>query len=287
MEGRKRRPALPAWFGLEQYAAAAEMDAVDWLLNLKFRAWLADEHDEEGESLIRSRSPVLRRREATTREALGELEHSHPPVLGEHVPLAFIDALLSEPPRLGSGVRPLTVQELYFFERMLPQPVRDLGADRSRWRRRSTDPPAYFERFDHAFEHQMLGRLVRIDLSLPDDVLLADLQSFLRAERADVAKYGGPYLHSLRLAGKRHAPNLGTLAGLQLLPFLDLKRTFEAAGQSVTNYAMAVHFLGLDPKTFKRTLEYAELATDEHALNAWLTPLARGVEPRSKRPRGR
>ena len=48
---------------------------------------------------------------------------------------------------------------------------------------------------------QMVNRFVRVDLSLPDDVLRADFDEFLAAERRSLAQIGGeqPYREAARL----------------------------------------------------------------------------------------
>lgn len=279
---RRAGAKLPEWFNLSRYADAAQMDACDWFLNLLIRNWLARACDEECEYVLRTHGPLLRRHDQA------QVNEFRMFFFGRegHAPSGFLPMLSGK--SIPAGIDPLSVEALYVFERLLPDDVREAGAsyEPGGYRKPAT-PEAFFGRVDHAFAQQMLGRFVRINLALPDDVLLEDLTRFLARERAELAAIGGkqPYREAVKVVDKTRGRNLGTLSTLQVLPFLDLDRWQHANSVSMTDYTLAKS-IGLDSASrLKETRRYAGLALDELALRAWLEPLVRGIPPKSKRRR--
>lgn len=257
------------------------MDAADWFLNLLIRNWLARTQNADVELLLRARGPLIRRRDL---QQVNELTFSF---WGreEQAPSGLLR--LASGSGLYPGIEPLTVAAYYFFERRLPDKVRTAGAAHTPDRSLAVDVSAAFlGRLDHAFTPQMLSRFVRVNMALPDDVLLEDLRQFLAKERAELAAIGGqqPYREAIRVVEKKRGRNLQTLSTLKVLPYLDVSRWQVENGANSSDYAIA-KWLDIDRSRLKETRSYARLAMDELALRAWLEPLVRGVRPKSKRPR--
>ena len=271
---------LPVWFDLDRYACTHALDAGEWLMNLLFRCWVARTNDPFGLRVVQGVRPVLRRGDPEQIQTLAEVFF-----MREHKAPGGLLALLEGRPVRG-GVQPLTILELYHFEGKLPADVRERGARYTQGDRTSAGcPDVFLGRLDHAFEPQMLGRFVRVDLSLPDGVLLHDLATFIRSEREDLAKKGGkqPYREAVRIADKKR-PRLSTLATIGLLPFLDLQQWADSCQPPVTDYQLA-GLIGTDPNRMGHVREYAERCHQEVVIRAWLEPAARGVPAKSKRPR--
>lgn len=298
--GRPKNPIQkPLWFDLGPYAAAFGMTPLDWLLNLKLRAWLhrvlvkqddPPRHRASGvrsiadaiEELLRDHGPVLKLDDPVHRNELNGVLLLEWPTPGSHHETAFIWDLLADPPRITPGVSPLEVWQLYFWERRLPEEVRAAGAKHANGWRADRVPPAYKGRVDHAFPDRYLHRFTTVNLAMPDHVLVHDLLAFVRQERAESEARNVPYREALRTVNKRKVIDLDTLAKRQVLPLLDLQRWAAGHGVKWTDYQLR-KLLGLDnAKELKEALGYADLATFEHALHAWLGPRARGVPPRSK-----
>jgi hypothetical protein len=275
---RRKRPLGPAWFDLERYACAAELDAGEWLLNLLFRCWIGRTGDPFGASVVQGPRPVLRRGDA---EQIEWLERRFLLREGD-APGGLLRLLRGEPPR--SGIRPLTVRDHYEFQGRLPEELQERGSryaqdDRSP----QNTPPAFLGRFDHAFNPPFLGRFVRIDLALPDRALLSDLASFLQSERAELARLGGdqPYRAAVRTANKKR-PRLRTLATYGLLPYLDLQSWALSCSPVPSDYQLAA-LIGTASNNMARVRELADRCQHDLVIRAWLEPAARGIPSKSKR----
>lgn len=281
------RKAAPDWFRLERYAAAADLDAGDWLLNLAARCWFGERPDPEAEELIRA-EPVFRRDDP--RHDLG-LRHI---AAGTQRGLPRLVREALDAGRVASGIKPVSVSELYYFEKRLPADVRAFGAtfdpERTAPMRAALSPPAFRGRLDHAFgmtpDRQRTGRFVRIDLSLPNEVLTADLLAWLKGERRELAALGErlPYRQAAGL--KMNRRNLPKLAGLGLLPFLDLDRWNRHTAAGYSFHALRELILG-DKGKDRLLRGYAALALDELKLGAFFGILDRRSprEP-TRRPTG-
>lgn len=271
----------PDWFCLDAYRQAENLDAADWLLNLLFRIRDKQNDNQFINKVLRTAGPVLKRDCAELRKFFHRCRCSFRN-LGAHV---YVDGLMEDPPRVPSGIAPLTVEELYGFEGMLPESVRRVGREVGTRRfREATDPPAFYGRVDHAMEPQHTGRFVRVNLSLPDDVLFEDLKSFLSRERADLKQLPEPqpYQEAVNVVRKKKATQLKTLATIGLLPYLDLQDWLATSGKAMSDYELA-RVIEIPGNRLKETKRYARSAQDELALIAWLGPRVRGVPPRSKR----
>lgn len=281
--GRKRKAAsLPAWFDLDRYADAEDMDAGDWLLNLTFRRWLADEGEPQDEALLREFGPVLRRSDQRQEwEIFGPWQQGTWRMSSD-----VLEARKAG--RVRSGIGPLTVPELYLFEGMLPGEVRAFGARFKPGRFTTRDaPPAFDGRLDHAFEMQMLGRFVRVDLSLPDDVLIADVQAFLTSEREALARLGGPQPYREAAGLKAHAHDLRSLSNVGLLPFLDLDRWQRSQGLEL-DFSGVRGLMTADRSRDKELRQRVAMARDQMKLRAWFARLERSAKavPRRRAKRG-
>lgn len=279
------QPGAPTWFDLSNYGNVGTLDAADWLLNLQFRNWVWRYRSGEGMEAIR-KSPVLRRADPAAADAVRSA--GYPP--WDEIARAqrsSIEDLLKDPPRLRSGVEPLSVGGLYYFERRLPKSVRDAAASDPALA--SGTPNPMDQRLDHAFDQQYVSRFVRINLALPDSVLIDDLKQFLQKERADLARAKGRFSAAVReIRGRKLRPDLSVLSTCALLPYLDVLRWSESDGVTLSDYALFT-LIGLShQKALDTTRRYAEIATDNMTLLAWLGPLVR--RPQAKRrpsaPRG-
>lgn len=271
--GRKRKvPSLPSWFDLARYAEAESMDAGDWLLNLTFRRWLNEKSEPEDEALLREFGPVLRRADERQEwELFGPWRQAR-----DRIPGDVWTALRTG--RVKRGIEPLSVFGMYAFEQKLPSEVRAFGSEFVPGRGSTRDaPPAFNGRLDHAFEKQMLGRFVRVDLSLPDDVLIADLQAFVTSERVALAKLGGPqpYREAAGLKGKPQGVRI--LFNVGLLPFLDLDRWQRSEGLEL-GFA-GVRGLFTDDRSRDKELRHrVSLAQSQMKLHAWFARLERSAK---------
>lgn len=248
------------------------MDRGDWFLNLTYRQWLDKRPNPEGESYLREFGPVLRRAEEAHQFGLrlGVLFH-------EPDTSAIFEALNTGSVR--SGIEPLQVAGLYLFEQMLPQEVRDFGATFKPGLRGSDGaPPAFNGRLDHAFSPQMTQRFVRVDLSMPPDVLRADLDLFIRSELEALAKIGGPQpfreAAGLRVNG---VSDLGANYRVGLLQFLDLDRWQRAEGLSLPLTKVRGLFTAHSGRD-RELRAKVEMARSSMKLRAWFARLERSAD---------
>lgn len=292
MAGKKRTPAPPEWYAPEAYRSAEDLDAGDWLLNLTLRCWLHGSPQEQTERALRHVGPVLRRGDTS------QVKRMHLADLHRWVysfdwsesddPFGAFDEACRRPSlptdvwnalqtgKVRSGVEPLSVSALYVFEKMLPEDIRERGARLQRGDRSATSPPTFSGRLDDAFPSQMVNRFVRIDLSLPDDVLRADLDEFLAAERRRLAQIGGeqPYREAASLKLKAH--ELRTLAKVGLLQFLDLDRWQRAQGRDLSLYAVR-EMAGIVDRSRESELRHrVKLTLTQLQLHVWFARLDRG-----------
>jgi hypothetical protein len=292
MAGKKRTPPPPPWYRPDAYATAQELDAGDWLLNLTLRSWLDRDPNKRTEEALRSAGPVLRRNDDAQIIRMHQAD-SHRWVYSFNWrewddPLdAFREAM--ERPSLpsdvwhalrtgtvGSGIEPLSLAGLYVFENKLPEQVRAAGACLQRDEPGARSSPHLTGTLDDAFAPQMVNRFVRIDLSLPDDVLRADLNQYLASERHRLAVMGGkqPYREAARLKLKAH--ELGTLAKVGVLQFLDLDRWQRANGLGLSFYAVR-EMAGIVERARETELRRrVELVLHQFQLHAWFARLDRG-----------
>lgn len=277
MAGKKTTISPPAWFRLDRYEAAKTMDAADWYLNLSFRQSIASAKDENWRSRatldhLRGGNPLIRR------ETTWSFEFTFP---DDEVNLDFIELIHGREPRL--GVHALRGDELYVFERMLPDAVRDFGRTFVPGVTSAKEaPPGFGGAIDHLFTPRMVGVFARIDLALPDAVLLDDMRDFIAGKRAEFAAIGGPqpYRDSLReLRGRRKA-KLKTFAKLGLLPYLDLADWARETGTKVTDAAFA-DLIDVVADDFRETKKYAALLARPFLLRGWLLRAARDAVRKS------
>lgn len=292
MAGKKRTPAPPEWYLPEAYRSAEDIDAGDWLLNLTLRCWLHGGAQPQTEDALRGAGPVLLRGEypQIKRMHLADV-HRWVYSFGSSEwddPFGAFDEACRRPSlpsdvwaalrtgKVRSGIEPLSVSALYVFEKMLPEEIRARGVRLQDGDHSATGPRAFGGRLDHAFPSQMVNRFVRIDLSLPDDVLRADLDEFLATERRSLAEIGGeqPYREAARLKLKAH--ELRTLAKVGLLQFLDLDRWQRAQGLNLSLYAVR-EMAGVVDRSRENELHHrVKLTLNQFQLHAWFARLERG-----------
>jgi hypothetical protein len=293
MVGKKRTPVLPEWYDSAAYLSAEDLDPGDWLLNLTLRCWLHRQPHPQTEVALRHAGPVLRRNDGAQIKQMhvadvhrwvysfASSEWDNPcQALDEACQRLSLPSDVWNALRTGkvrSGIEPLSVGALYVVEKMLPDEVRARGARLQGGDHSAAGPRAFAGRLDHAFTPQMVSRFVRIDLSLPDDVLRADLDNFLAVERHGLAKIGGgeqPYREAARLKLKVH--ELRVLAKLGLLQFLDLDRWQRAEGRSFSLYAVR-EMAGIVDRSREPELRHrVKLTLNQFQLHAWFARLDRG-----------
>jgi hypothetical protein len=178
--------------------------------------------------------------------------------------------------RVRSGVEPVSVGAFYLLEKMLPDDIRAEGARLQPGEPATRSSPAFSGKLDDAFASQMVSRLTRIDLSMPDDVLRADLNEFLAFERQRLAAIGGeqPYREAARLKLKAH--ELRTLANVGLLQFLDLDRWQSVNGQRLSFYAVREMAGIVDRSRENELRRRVDLTLQQLQLHAWFARLDRG-----------
>ena len=277
---KRRGIRPPPWFDLAAYAEAETMDAGDWLLNLTFRRWLGVDGEPEVEESLRSLGPILHRADPRQEsELFGPFQDRW------RMPGDIWEAFRTG--RVKSGVDPLSVVGFYAFEQRLPSEIRAFGAEFKPGDYIGKAPLAFAGRLDHAFEKQMLGRFVRIDLSLPDDVLIADMQSFLSTERRALSKLGGPQPYREAAGLKAHAHSLRSLFNVGLLPYLDLNRWQKAEGLNLT-FEGVRGLMTADRSRDKELKHRVSLAHSQMKLHAWFARLdrsAKAVPRRRSKPK--
>jgi hypothetical protein len=289
------RRSAPAWFDAERYAPAAEMDRGDWLLNLCVRCRLHHEPDAQLEQSLRELGPVLRRADCFPEYSVGPHGTAQIAALSRGGPaaLSLVEFLEELEPWNGSnnygidearmtgavkpGVRPVGVSELYRIEGKLPEDVRAYGVENRppTWKVHHKAPAAYLGTLNDAIAagagSHLLGRFVRIDLALPDAVLVADLQHWLIAERERLRQLGGPqpYREGSETRKKPSVASFRALANMQVLPYLDLCRWNVAQGAGFTERALQ-EMAGVSAEDRGAELRSkAALFMHPHHLHAW------------------
>jgi hypothetical protein len=178
------RPKLtsqpPEWFKIERYQYS-KMDAADWFLNLWARLWInngAPSRHSRGHLKIAiaalREDPIIRRMELNPRHA----------IFGEADDPDFGALLSNELP--SSSVEPLTVSNLYSFERLLPPEMREYG---SKGDSAAGPPPrGFLGPLDDALPEQHLGRFVRVNLAHSDEEIKKSLLAHVVRERERLRK---------------------------------------------------------------------------------------------------
>jgi hypothetical protein len=269
----------PPWFDMNRYAISNSIDAADWYLNLHLRVVLANFGDDRrarflAQEIVQSPEPVILRGNSlpiSLAFSYAELGPAFTAILGGREP--------------GLGVRPLRGDELYFFEQRLPPSIRDFGRAFSPGTTSAgTVPDGFTGPVDHLFERRMTVVFARIDLSLPDTVLMQDFAEFIANKRFEFEQIGGrqPYRDALQELSTRRRVKLRTFAKLGVLPFLDLQYWAAESEVDITraNYA---ELLGIDADSFRETLNYAKLLLRPFVLDGWLIGAARDAMRRAAR----
>lgn len=260
--GRPRtKPAVtPSGFNLKKYDCTG-LDGADWLLNLSLRNWLRRQSSEEVIQYVREKwneTPVLRRavlRDGQYLEWDCEVDDS-----------LFSYVIHGNRPQL--GVNLLCISELYTFEQRLPQKIRDFAATYVP-EYNPIVPPGFTDAVDRAMPERLLSCFARINLSLPDDVLLEDFSIFLREYRQELKALApqAPYLEAIRSANRS---DIARWAKQNLLAFIDLVDTNPEA----PNSAFCIP-LGIDDKAVARLRQLHRRLSAHFCLKATLHRAAR------------
>jgi hypothetical protein len=264
----------PKWFDLSRYDSANDMDVADWYLNFALRGEIARGHKDKPSLLrrVQGDTPLLRRDDPGDSFWFGLLQ----------MPPDFREILNDREP--SSGVEYLSTHGLYFFEKRLPDAIRRFGAGYIHGKTSLNDAPnGFVGPLDHAFDRRHLSVFARIDLSLPDDVLLHDLKKFLQRVRGEFAAVGGkqPYARALaELAGHKRA-RLSRFAKIQMLPLMDVEQWQRDEGKSIRPAPLA-RLLHIDVEDLREARKYMRVLLDDFALSGWLMRAAREAVSRSR-----
>jgi hypothetical protein len=249
---------------LARYGDAATMDMADWLINLELRSLVARTGDAGLARFVRE-NPIIRRSDAHGIE--------FEPIRARLSPAACAILDNRQPP---GGVQPLRVDEMYVFEQRLPAAIRDAGRAFVPGFPCGVDvPPEFAGPLDDAFDPPLLGRFARIDLSLPDDVLLREFKRYLAQQREQLARVAAdaPFARAIDDIEHRYDPKPATWARLHVLALLDVQAWLAETGTHTTPGAIA-RALGLDARDHQQAVEYAKTLTNDFSLRGWLLSAA-------------
>jgi hypothetical protein len=285
---------VPDWFDLCRYTAAKEMDVERWYLNLGVRRCLryADELNRS-ESWSRADERRSFWHKCTGKEWVNvfgryvrevqPLLSASPLTVGAAAEHSSVDDVLWYPDRLDAllrgaspprHIKALSVGDLYYFERRLPQSVRDAG-------QKATFPPGVVWQpapgkssdVDEQIPKQYASRFVTVSVLVPDEVLIDDFKHWLEGQRRRLADMPGseshPYRKSLQALSGRKAPKLRTFGTLGVLPYLDIDQWKSETGATLTD-ASTAELLGIETNRLAETRKYAELLMEPFVLEGWL-----------------
>ncbi|MEJ7669973.1 MAG: DUF6387 family protein [Casimicrobiaceae bacterium] len=250
--------APPPWFKLSRYTAANAMDAADWYLNLGLRGWIARTRKESGRRTQLRADPLVRRLEALPFWLIGRVPSELSAILDNRLPRSSVELLRTD--------------ELYSVERKLPEQIREFGRNCKWGETLASDAPSGFAGpLDHLIEPRRLSLFARVDLSMPDKEIAADLRDFLARERAALGSIGGPqpYREALRSLGNRNAAKLKTFATLGVLPFIDLDQWAADTAVDIPASRFA-DLLEIADDRLRETRDYATLLLNDFVLRGWL-----------------
>jgi hypothetical protein len=258
------RPELkvdaPAWFDGVRYDDAHKMDEGDWYVNLALRGEIARGVNKQHALLVavvRGKEPLIRRADLNV-----ELRFALPQPI-----VALLDGRDT-----GSGVAYLRAEALYYFEKRLPKQIREFGANP----RGTGAPEGFTGPIDHLFKPRYLSVFARINLALPDEVLLQDMRDFLRCARGEFRAIGGPqpYAQALRELRGRKSAKLKTFVKIKLLPLMDIEQWQRDENISIRPAALA-RMLDTAPEDVREARKYASILCNEFVLDGWLIRAAR------------
>lgn len=267
----------PPWFDLAKYAYAEKMDAADWYINLLLRGhlWRGDDDGQLSDYL--REVPLIRR------------GHDSAMMLQFRLMKRFdvdpdVQRILNGDEPV-SSVKSLRTDELYFFEKRLPEPIREFGRiyEPGKFDREEA-PSGFFNSLDRTFPVPMLGVFARIDLGKADDEIVADMRDFIAEKRREFAKLPirQPHREALRIFGKHNAANMKTFAARAVLPYMDIQRWLNETGSVITSAALA-RLLEIDPDTLRETKKNCTELLDNMVMRGWLTAPAREAVRKEQR----
>jgi len=286
------------------------MDIGDWYLNLAARCRLHHEPDERLEHELQQCGPLLRVDWTVDANDFEESERwyrNHKFINDlESGESSFGIRQIWLYSKLEPAIRPLSVVDHFHLGAMLPVELHEHAA-RERaaieaverayrehaqashdgslyraWVKASHDldaiarerPPAFKGDFDDAIPRQLVQRTVRVDLGQRDDVLIAEFKVYLQSTRAALRGIGGqqPYRRGAESRKRPSRVALRTMAGIGVLPFLDVRRWARTCPAKVSDFIVA-SMVAADPDRWKELVEYADMMSDPSMLRAWFTKL--------------
>ena len=289
---RMRTPSvfkLPSNLKLTDYRRAASMDAADWMLNVSIRAYLFRSNDLVIERLLGLHGPLI---DGLNRPFLASVEElrfdPHPKrqgLIGGFLPL------LRAIPDCPSSVASLSVNELYFRERLLPKTIRNFGSAIAGGSiaKHLRMPDEFDSTVDEAIDPQLIHRVVRIDLAQTNATLKVDFESFLRVERARIKTLDpkAPFARAVREVESRRPRSdmLVRLAEARVLPYMDLVRWMRS--QQIEKPDDAAVQRALEVRTRKAFLEttvgYAAFFENPLVVTPFFGPIVRKMRTQASR----
>ena len=219
---------LPGWYSLEKYAGTSELDAAAWFEQIWVRRAIADaistkniDSNSQTQWTRVQQTPII---DSANNRGLRELT----------------DANYDEDPIYALAVYPLTLFELWrMYESLRFDPNDDLwilehgaavgSADQSTPVRSGGQVPAYEAMTDLGKE--TWGNVIRVDLALPEKILVDQFRSFIRASKDREA--GAEKEKTIKSFGLKKWAQFG------LLPYCDLSIWALEKDKNITNRVMA------------------------------------------------
>jgi hypothetical protein len=237
----RRATDLPRWFDLKNYSQAAPLDAEGWYEQLMVRKWLfkmMDWRDEDEKPLNDRELEMLSFIRAT-------------PIVDVTATLtmkvSFYDGVMhelrTENPIYSLGVRLSTVRDFYSFEQRIEPEKREYAHSFfSQWEDRDWLNGSGEVKFpctdwidgpiDDISNASASAMNMRVDLGLPDKVLIEQFKTLLQSLRKPLAEGGCDFAPTRRL-------NFADWVTFGVLPFIDLKIWERETGSKIPNRVMA------------------------------------------------
>jgi hypothetical protein len=268
--------ALPEWYSLAKYKKAESLDAAGWYEQLLVRRRLLSivglaRKESSGTNGLAplgiQATELIELTRTTPIISLKKNSSLRPLVYGIRL---TADGSLSSNPSYSRGVHVITVRSFYETERLVQKEKRDYA--REYFNRHESGDWVYFEKYkpmdwmdkpiDAFSRNRDFSANVRVNLSLPDNVLQEHFKELLKDIRTAFATTGGPSENKQRL-------DFEAWQSLGILPYLDLRVWELEDGIKIPNRVIADAIFprgqGGEETVRKTTTKIAEkLLTSEH-----------------------
>lgn len=259
---------LPTWFKLEKYEAAKKLDAVGWYEQLLVRHAIKTFLKSNISDVIKTQFQLLQK------SPIVYIDEDC--VFGQFFLSDKLFELKTKKPNYSLGVHKLTVHELYLIENNIEEEKRTYARNyfRNRFNMFLIPPLDYPVKYPFKpwIDEPIDGIRrtldndvhVRVDLGLPDKVLIEQFKQMLESIRKPLLKVGVSVENKQR-------PDFEGWAKFGILPYVDLTIWAEIEGVTIPNRVMAdAIFLvgeGGEEVVRKTTQKLAEEMLTESHLN--------------------